>query len=174
VQRPHLKFQGLCQTLGIINNRVSCKVPQTGGTGPWNWGQNKKVGMKMLQREKTLDHGIVAYVGPHRSFGFALRALWLLLMFSITSNLVSERSCKSSDLIPSFVKLYRVLLPLHLYTQIRDEIGNRGFKIGPKDRLTSQICLNVWQRVTMWVKIVVRYLQNFVYVSSLGVPPCNV
>jgi hypothetical protein len=75
-------------------------------------------------------------------------------MFSITSSLVSGRSCKSSDLIPGFVKLYPVLLPFHLYTQIRDEIGT-------KDRVTLQICLNVWQRVTMWTKIVVRYVQNF-------------
>lgn len=88
--------------------------------------------MKTLQGEKTLDHGILTEVGPHRSFtpsfGFALPALSLLVMFSITSSLVSGRSCKSSDLIPSFAKLYPVLRPFHLYTQIRDEIGNRGSK----------------------------------------------
>ncbi len=48
VQLPNLKFEELCQTLGIISIRVSCKVPQTGGTGPGNWGQNKKVRMKTL------------------------------------------------------------------------------------------------------------------------------
>jgi hypothetical protein len=45
-----------------------------------------------------------------------------------TSSLVSGTSCKSSDLMPSFAKLYPVLLPFHLYTQIRDEIGNTGSK----------------------------------------------
>jgi hypothetical protein len=122
----------LWQTLGIINIRVIYKVLQIMGTGPWNWGQNKKVKIKTLQGEKTLDHVILAYVGLHRSFttsfGFALPTHWLFLMFSITSSLVSERSCKSFNLILSFMKLYLVLLPLHLYTQIRDELGNKGSK----------------------------------------------
>jgi len=144
----------------LLHKGVICKVPQFGGRvldpSFAKINEIKKSGWKPYTREKKRWPNWFSH--PYMSFtfkyAFALPpapSLLLLISFSQSSLVVTILSCKSCELLPSFVWWYPVSLTFHLHS---NQGWNRDLmvKLGLKHRVTSRMTLIAAMLTCMFLK----------------------
>ncbi len=127
------------------------KVSQTGGIEDNTGDKNEKSGGKQITLKKQVTKLVVSSKLVIREFHpqFALATPLMLFIFFIVSRLVNIRSCKSSELIPSFMKWYTILLTLQVLS-----------KLGMKQQLENQARA--------------QRKDNSIYTKQINCPcPCN-
>ncbi len=96
----------------------------------------------------------------------------LLLFFFIKSSLIWTKSCKSCELIHSFIKQYPVLLIFWLQSNYWWN-GDYKVKLGCKDRLTSKITLLYHPKNSFWKRKKEKTNTHGV-IKSFNLPPFNI
>jgi len=100
-------------------------------------GKIKKVRLNKVHRRKRGSNWLSHLISFTPSFGFALPAVSLLLMFFIIPSLIRLSSCKILTQCLVSLKPYPVLLIFLLHENWGWNRGER-VKLGPKDRVTSR------------------------------------